>query len=170
MFYNPSGLICGILGLQLALVFLQGLVLLRSSEWYHYVSISLLLFSNYHTLFKLVRNYFVCWRVYRAEQVIQSKNGLLKAAQWKSPLLYILLYFIYERTSHKTDWIIGWQRRGFWFFLNIFLLCWKLISWLMVWSYVVPQRHFFLNWRTTRGRTDFISDFICRSNGWLLAG
>ncbi|PSN42547.1 hypothetical protein C0J52_03827 [Blattella germanica] len=75
VFNNPSVLLCSLLGLQLSLVIMQIVILVRSSEWYHVVSLALLLFANYYTLFKLSRDYLVCWKVYKAEQMIQDKIG-----------------------------------------------------------------------------------------------
>jgi len=54
---------------------MQVVILVRSSEWYHVVSLALLLFANYYTLFKLSRDYLICWKVYKAEQMIQEKIG-----------------------------------------------------------------------------------------------
>ncbi|XP_066993587.2 transmembrane protein 39A isoform X3 [Anabrus simplex] len=75
VFNNPTALVFSLLGLQLFLVAVQVVVLVRSSEWYHVVSVTLLLFANYYTLFKLCRDYLVCWKVYKAEQMIQDKIG-----------------------------------------------------------------------------------------------
>lgn len=75
VFNNPSMLQCSLLGLQVFLVFIQILILVRCSEWYHVISLALLLFGNYYTLFKLSRDYLVCWQVYKAEQMIQEKIG-----------------------------------------------------------------------------------------------
>ncbi|XP_012255913.2 transmembrane protein 39A isoform X2 [Athalia rosae] len=74
LFSNPTMLICSLLGLQLALVVIQLLVLLRTIEWYQILSMTLLLVTNYYTLFKLARDYLVCWKVYRAEQIVQEKT------------------------------------------------------------------------------------------------
>lgn len=75
VFNNPSVFLCSLLGLQLSLVIMQVVILVRSSEWYHVVSLALLLFANYYTLFKLSRDYLICWKVYKAEQMIQEKIG-----------------------------------------------------------------------------------------------
>ncbi|XP_054270905.1 transmembrane protein 39A [Macrosteles quadrilineatus] len=72
-FNNPALPLCVIVGLQLALVTLQVVILIRVSEWYQVVSLALLLFANYYTLFKLSRDYLVCWKVYKAEAMIQDK-------------------------------------------------------------------------------------------------
>ncbi|XP_047103018.1 transmembrane protein 39A isoform X1 [Schistocerca piceifrons] len=75
IFNNPSVLLCILLGLQLLLIAIQLMVLIRCSEWYQVMSLALLLFANYYSLFKLARDYFVCWKVYKAEQMIQDKLG-----------------------------------------------------------------------------------------------
>nr|CAD7195490.1 unnamed protein product [Timema douglasi] len=75
VFSNPSCLVFMLLFLQLAMVLMQLVILVGSSEWYQIISVSLLLFANYYTLFKLFRDYLVCWKVYKAEQMIQEKIG-----------------------------------------------------------------------------------------------
>lgn len=72
-FNNPAVVQCMVVGLQLSLVGLQIVILVRVSEWYQVVSLALLLFANYYTLFKLSRDYLVCWKVYKAEAMIQDK-------------------------------------------------------------------------------------------------
>ncbi|KAG8040370.1 hypothetical protein G9C98_000941 [Cotesia typhae] len=73
LFNNPTMLLCSLLGLQLLLVSVQILILLRAVEWYQILSMTLLLITNYYTLFKLARDFLVCWKVYRTEQIIQEK-------------------------------------------------------------------------------------------------
>lgn len=73
IFNNPSVPLCSLVGFQLSLVVLQVVILIRASEWYQIVSLALLLFANYYTLFKLSRDYLVCWKVYKAEAMIQDK-------------------------------------------------------------------------------------------------
>ncbi|XP_014297600.1 transmembrane protein 39A isoform X1 [Microplitis demolitor] len=73
LFNNPTMLLCSLLGLQLLLVSVQLLILLRAVEWYQILSMTLLLITNYYTLFKLARDFLVCWKVYRAEKIIQEK-------------------------------------------------------------------------------------------------
>ncbi|KAL1131675.1 hypothetical protein AAG570_011288 [Ranatra chinensis] len=75
VFNNPSILLSSLVGLQLSLVLLQIVILVRSSEWYQVVSLTLLLFANYYTLFKLARDYLICWKIYKAEALIQDKMG-----------------------------------------------------------------------------------------------
>uniref|UniRef100_A0A1B6DBM3 Transmembrane protein 39A n=1 Tax=Clastoptera arizonana TaxID=38151 RepID=A0A1B6DBM3_9HEMI len=73
IFNNPSVPLFVMAGVQLSLVLLQVVILIRSSDWYQVISIALLLFANYYTLFKLSRDYLVCWKVYKAEAIIQEK-------------------------------------------------------------------------------------------------
>ncbi|XP_070159327.1 transmembrane protein 39A isoform X1 [Polyergus mexicanus] len=77
LFYNPTMLLCSLLGLQLLLVGVQLLILLRITEWYQILSMTLLLVINYYTLFKVARDYLICWKVYRAEQIIQEKSQMV---------------------------------------------------------------------------------------------
>ncbi|XP_075975693.1 transmembrane protein 39A [Anticarsia gemmatalis] len=75
VFVNPSLLLCGMLCLQLSLIVLQLCLLFSSIQWHNFISIVILLFINYYTLFKMVRDYLVAWKVYKAENMIQDKNG-----------------------------------------------------------------------------------------------
>ncbi|XP_068971814.1 transmembrane protein 39A isoform X4 [Bombus flavifrons] len=77
LFSNPTVLLCSILGLQLLLVCAQLLILLRTTDWYQVLSITLLLVINYYTLFKVTRDYLICWKVYHAEQIIQEKSQMI---------------------------------------------------------------------------------------------
>ncbi|XP_019696493.1 transmembrane protein 39A-A isoform X2 [Harpegnathos saltator] len=76
-FYNPTVLLCSVLGAHLLLVGVQLLILLRTTEWCQLLSIALLLFMNYYTLFKIARDYLICWKVYRTEQIIQEKSQMV---------------------------------------------------------------------------------------------
>ncbi|XP_075227233.1 transmembrane protein 39A isoform X2 [Lycorma delicatula] len=75
IFNNPSVLLCSLGGFQLSLVILQVVILVRVSEWYQVMSLTLLLVANYYTLFKLARDYLICFRVYKAEEMLQDKAG-----------------------------------------------------------------------------------------------
>uniref|UniRef100_T1IUB5 Transmembrane protein 39A n=1 Tax=Strigamia maritima TaxID=126957 RepID=T1IUB5_STRMM len=72
-FINPSTCLCCLLGLQVTLVVVQLYLLFWSSEWNRIISIALLLFCNYYTLFKLCRDCLVLWKIYKAEQLIQEQ-------------------------------------------------------------------------------------------------
>ncbi|KOC69891.1 Transmembrane protein 39A-A [Habropoda laboriosa] len=76
LFSNPTMLLCSLLGLQLLLVCAQLFILLRTTDWYQALSIMLLLVINYYTLFKVTRDYLICWKVYHAEQIIQEKSQM----------------------------------------------------------------------------------------------
>lgn len=76
LFNNPTILLCSLLGLQLLLIGFQLLILLQITEWYQILSMTLLIIMNYYTLFKVTRDYLVCWKVYRAEQIIQEKSQM----------------------------------------------------------------------------------------------
>ena len=80
VFINPSKLLCAVLCLQLALILLQLCLLFSSIPWHNFLSIVILLFINYYTLFKLVRDYLVAWKVYKAENMIQEKNGITQVS------------------------------------------------------------------------------------------
>lgn len=80
VFVNPSLLLCGMLCLQLSLIVLQLCLLFSNIQWHNFISIIILLFINYYTLFKMVRDYLVAWKVYKAESMIQDKNGSVHSA------------------------------------------------------------------------------------------
>ncbi|XP_068633812.1 transmembrane protein 39A [Battus philenor] len=79
VFINPSTLLCLLLCLQLSLVVVQLCLLFSSIAWHNFLAIVILLFINYYTLFKLMRDYLVAWKVYKAENMIQDKNGSVLA-------------------------------------------------------------------------------------------
>merc|ERR1719187_3238271 len=90
LFGDPSLLVCGLLVIQVTLVFTQLLMLARSVFWYHLLSQGILIFSNYYTLFKLTRDYLVLSKIYRAEQMMQEKNCELMQKFTTSTIKYIL--------------------------------------------------------------------------------
>ncbi|KAM3957072.1 transmembrane protein 39A [Aphomia sociella] len=75
VFINPSVLLCMLLCLQLSLIVLQLCLLFSNIQWHNFLAIVILLFINYYTLFKMMRDYLIAWKVYRAENMIQDKNG-----------------------------------------------------------------------------------------------
>ncbi|XP_047519639.1 transmembrane protein 39A [Pieris napi] len=74
VFNNPSKLLCLLVCLQLSLVLLQLCLLFSSIVWHYFLSIVVLLFINYYSLYKMLRDYLVAWKVYKAENLIQDKN------------------------------------------------------------------------------------------------
>ncbi|XP_078043036.1 transmembrane protein 39A isoform X2 [Augochlora pura] len=76
LFNNPTMLLFSLLGLQLLLVGTQLFILLRTTDWYQVLSITLLILINYYPLFKITRDYLICWKVYHAEQIIQEKSQM----------------------------------------------------------------------------------------------
>jgi len=67
MFHRPLRVITTMLLLTSALVLYQFYILAQATEWSHILSISILLFSNYYTLFKLTRDRIVLGRAYKEE-------------------------------------------------------------------------------------------------------
>lgn len=63
VFHEPTSILGGLLMVQSGLVLAQHLSLTWSSFWYQLISESLLLFANYYSLFKLLRDYLVFWRL-----------------------------------------------------------------------------------------------------------
>ncbi|VVD00637.1 unnamed protein product [Leptidea sinapis] len=75
VFNNPSKLLCLMVCLQLSLILIQLCLLFSSIIWHYYLSVVVLLFINYYSLYKMLRDYLVAWKVYRAELMIQDKNN-----------------------------------------------------------------------------------------------
>ncbi|XP_063242588.1 transmembrane protein 39A [Bacillus rossius redtenbacheri] len=75
VFSNPTNLVLSLVSLQGLVVLVQLCVLVACSEWYHVVSLGLLLFASYYTLFKLARDYLVCWRLYGVERAVQQRSA-----------------------------------------------------------------------------------------------
>lgn len=72
-FSNPGTITCGVLGAQIALIVAQIIMLFTNLHWNLTLSVVLILFMNNYTVFKLLRDYVITWRVYRAEYLIQEK-------------------------------------------------------------------------------------------------
>lgn len=70
MFHRPLRVITTMLLLTSVLVLYQFYVLAQATEWSHILSISILLFSNYYTLFKLTRDRIVLGRAYKEESAV----------------------------------------------------------------------------------------------------
>ena len=68
MFHQPLRVINTMLLLTSALVLYQFYVLAQATEWSHILSVSILMFSNYTTLFKLTRDRIVLCRAYGKEE------------------------------------------------------------------------------------------------------
>lgn len=77
LFNNPTTVLCSLLGLQLVLVSSQLLCLLHLTEWYQILSMMLLLVINYYSLFKVTRDYMICFKVYRTEQIAHEKSQMV---------------------------------------------------------------------------------------------
>ncbi|XP_017760704.1 PREDICTED: transmembrane protein 39A [Eufriesea mexicana] len=77
LFSNPTMLFRSLMGLQFLLVCAQLFILLRTTDWYQVLSITLLLVINYYTLFKVIRDYLICLKLYHTEQIIQEKSQMI---------------------------------------------------------------------------------------------
>ncbi|CAG9787638.1 unnamed protein product [Diatraea saccharalis] len=78
VFINPSTMLCLLLCMQLSLIVLELCLLFSSVAWHNFISIIILLFINYYTLFKVMRDYLIAWKVYKAENMIQDKNNIVQ--------------------------------------------------------------------------------------------
>jgi len=67
MFHRPLRVVTTMLLMTSVLILYQFYVLAQATEWSHILSVSILLFSNYYTLFKLSRDRIVLSRAYKEE-------------------------------------------------------------------------------------------------------
>lgn len=74
-FQNPANLYLILSIVQSAIVILQIIILFMVVEWHNIISLSYLLLANYHTLFKILRDFFVANRMYTSESSILEKMG-----------------------------------------------------------------------------------------------
>lgn len=72
-FQNPANIYLILSVVQSAIVLLQIIILFMVVEWHNVISISYLLLANYHTLFKIVRDFFVTHQMYTSESNIIEK-------------------------------------------------------------------------------------------------
>ncbi|KAI1294644.1 Transmembrane protein 39A [Halotydeus destructor] len=76
VFANPVGGFGTLLGLLIMLITVQLLLLVRTTEWYKLISMSLLIMVNAFTVFRLMRSYYVLKEVYKVESQLQdTKQG-----------------------------------------------------------------------------------------------
>lgn len=74
LFHEPLRVVSLLLAVQLCVAVVQLGMLIRSTEWNHLVSLSLLLFCNYYTLFRLARDYLLMAKVYKAEHNLNETD------------------------------------------------------------------------------------------------
>ncbi|XP_005090602.1 transmembrane protein 39A isoform X2 [Aplysia californica] len=65
LFHQPLRVMNWLVSLTGLVVGYQMFRLLQSSEWSHVISLALLMFCNFYTLFKLVRDWFIMGKVYK---------------------------------------------------------------------------------------------------------
>lgn len=75
-FQNPANIYLILSIVQSLIVILQVIILFMVVEWHNIISLSYLLLANYHTLFKIVRDFFVAHRMYSSETSILEKTIL----------------------------------------------------------------------------------------------
>ncbi|XP_014227914.1 transmembrane protein 39A [Trichogramma pretiosum] len=73
LFGEPTTLLLSLVGWQMTVVGIQFLISIRKNEWYQVISNSLLLASNCYPLYTLMRDYILCCRVHRVEQMAKDK-------------------------------------------------------------------------------------------------
>lgn len=76
-FQNPSNIYLVLSIVQSAIVILQVIILFMVVEWHNIISLSYLVLANYHTLFRIVRDFFVTHRMYSASSSSSSSASPL---------------------------------------------------------------------------------------------
>ncbi|XP_055318078.1 transmembrane protein 39A [Sitodiplosis mosellana] len=71
-FQNPSNIYLILSIIQSVIVILQVVILFMVVEWHNIISLSYLVLANYHTLFKIVRDFFVTHRMYSSSKMHRS--------------------------------------------------------------------------------------------------
>lgn len=66
-FQNPSNIYLTLATIQSVIVICQVIILFNVVEWHNIISLSYLVLANYHTLFKIVRDFFVTHRMYSSK-------------------------------------------------------------------------------------------------------
>ncbi|XP_060526720.1 transmembrane protein 39A-A isoform X2 [Cylas formicarius] len=74
MFLIPAKLLSLLLFCHVVLIFYQLFLLVRITHWYKIVSLALMLFFNYYTLYKLCRDFLVSYKIYRGEKEMHDKT------------------------------------------------------------------------------------------------
>ena len=65
LFHQPMRVMNWLVFLTCSVVGYQFFRLVQSSEWSHVISLALLMFCNFYTLFKLLRDWFLMGKVYK---------------------------------------------------------------------------------------------------------
>ncbi|XP_050515626.1 transmembrane protein 39A [Diabrotica virgifera virgifera] len=76
VFKNPTTFLGLKLFFLIILILCQLMLLIRSTVWYHIISLSFILFFNYYVLYKLFRDYLVCQKIYKEEREAHKKINL----------------------------------------------------------------------------------------------
>lgn len=71
-FQNPSNIYLILSIIQSVIVILQVIILFMVVEWHNIISLSYLVLANYHTLFRIVRDFFVTHRMYSSSKSQRS--------------------------------------------------------------------------------------------------
>ena len=57
------------------MILVQLVQLATAQEWYQAVSVASVLFFNYYSLYKLLRDLLVSHRVYKAERIVKDREN-----------------------------------------------------------------------------------------------
>lgn len=87
-FQNPSNIYLTLATIQSVIVICQVIILFNVVEWHNIISLSYLVLANYHTLFKIVRDFFVTHRMY------SSKTNRIWINFVYKPFFFFILYDI----------------------------------------------------------------------------
>ncbi|KAK3915402.1 Transmembrane protein 39A [Frankliniella fusca] len=75
LFQNPTRIYLVVLTMHMLMILIQLIQLATASEWYQAVSMASVLFFNYYTLYKLLRDLLISHRVYKAERIVKDREN-----------------------------------------------------------------------------------------------
>lgn len=75
LFQNPTRIYLVVLSMHMLMILIQLVQLATAQEWYQSVSMASLLFFNYYTLYKLLRDVLISHRVYKAEHIVKDRDN-----------------------------------------------------------------------------------------------
>lgn len=75
LFQNPTRIYLVVLSMHMIMILIQLVQLATAQEWYQSVSMASLLFFNYYTLYKLLRDVLISHRVYKAEHIVKDRDN-----------------------------------------------------------------------------------------------
>ncbi|KAF7998313.1 hypothetical protein HCN44_009711 [Aphidius gifuensis] len=73
LFNNPAIIMLTFLSIQFIIMIYEFLTLFRQISLYQTISITMLFLINLNSLYKLLRDYIICYKIYGAEKIVQER-------------------------------------------------------------------------------------------------